>query len=92
MRIEACSTVVFSADRRQRFTERRAESGVDRRRKERSERRAKHAAHRWFEPVFGAHILGQMLPETVTPEEAVRAYRQPEAKTPLKPSIVLAKA
>jgi hypothetical protein len=92
MRIEACSPVVFSADRRQRFTERRAESGADRRRKERPERRARNAAHRWFEPAFGAHILGQMLPETVSPETAVQAYRQPEAKTPLTPSIVLAKA
>jgi hypothetical protein len=92
MRIEACSTVVFSADRRQRFNEQRAENGGDRRRKERPERRARHQAHRWFEPAFGAHILGQMLPETVAPEMAVRAYRQPEARTPLTPSIVVAKA
>ena len=91
MRIEGCSPVVFSADRRQRFTERRAESS-ERRRKERPERRARHQAHRWFEPAFGAHILGQMMPETVAPEAALRAYRQPEARTPLTPSIVVAKA
>jgi hypothetical protein len=88
MRIEACSTVVFTQDRRQRFNERRAEAATDRRRKDRPERRARHQAHRWFEPAFGAHILGQMLPETVTAETAQRAYLQPEARTPLRPSIL----
>ncbi|HEV7690340.1 MAG TPA: hypothetical protein VGO52_05940 [Hyphomonadaceae bacterium] len=91
MRIEGYSSVVASSDRRQRFNERRHESS-ERRRKERPERRARHAAHRWFEPAFGAHILGQMMPETVSPEIAVRAYQQPEAKTPLTPSIFVAKA
>jgi hypothetical protein len=91
MRIEPCSTIVFSADRRQRFNERRAEA-TDRRRKDRPERRARHAAHRWFEPAFGAHILGQMLPDQVTAEAAQRAYLQPEARTPLRPSILAEKA
>jgi hypothetical protein len=87
MRIEGCSSVVSTSDRRQRFNERRHDSS-ERRRKERPERRARHAAHRWFEPAFGAHILGQMMPETVAADVAVRAYQQPEAKTPLTPSIL----
>jgi hypothetical protein len=91
MRVEGCSTVVFSADRRQRFNERRVES-ADRRRKDRPERRARHQAHRWFEPAFGAHILGQMMPETVAAETAVRAYQQPEARTSLTPSILAERA
>jgi hypothetical protein len=91
MRIEGCSPVVFSTHRRQRFEERRAVTG-DRRRKERTERRARHEAHLWFTPAFGAHLLGQIAPEMVSAEHAERAYRQPEAKTPLRPSLVVMKA
>ena len=91
MRIEGCSTVVFTANRRQRFEERRADSS-DRRRGDRNERRARHEAHLWFAPAFGAHILGQMSPDTVSAECAERAYRQPEAKTPLRPSLLAMKA
>ena len=91
MRIEGCSTVVFAATRRPRFEERRSDSS-DRRRPRTSERRARHDAHLWFTPAFGAHILGQVLPDTVSAEEAARAYRQPEAKTPLRPSLLVMKA
>jgi hypothetical protein len=91
MRIEGCSTVVFASNRRQRFEERRSVSS-DRRRPVTSERRARHQAHLWFAPAFGAHILGQVSPETVTAEHAERAYLQPEAKTPLRPSLIAMKA
>jgi hypothetical protein len=91
MRIEGCSTVVFASNRRQRFEERRAVAS-DRRRPATSERRARHQAHLWFAPAFGAHILGQVSPETVTAERAERAYRQPEAKMPLRPSLFAMKA
>ncbi len=48
----------------------------------------RHEAHVWFAPTFGAHILGQARPERVTPARARRAYSQPEARTPLRPSFV----
>lgn len=50
--------------------------------------RARHEAHVWFAPAFGAHILGQARPERVTPARARRAYCQPEARTPLRPNII----
>ena len=87
MRIEGCSPVVLGYSRRQRFVERRADTS-ERRRPQTTERRARHQAHVWFAPAFGAHILGQVSPETVTPETAQRAYLQPEARTPRRPSLV----
>ena len=46
---------------------------------------ARHAAHVWFAPAFGAQILGLIAPEKVVPARAQRAYLQPEARTPLRP-------
>jgi hypothetical protein len=89
MRIEGCRPVILREDRRQRFLERRADASSDRRHSQhRHERRARHTAHVWFEPAFGAHLLGQITPEAVTPARAERAYLQPEARTPLKPNLV----
>ena len=42
-------------------------------------------ARPWFEPVFGAHLLGQIEKSRVSREAAHRAYLQPEARTPLRP-------
>ena len=50
--------------------------------------RARHEAHLWFTPSFGAHILGQVTPTRVTATEARRAYGQPESRTPLRPHVV----
>ncbi|MDP3494487.1 MAG: hypothetical protein Q8R82_15360 [Hyphomonadaceae bacterium] len=75
-------------DRRQRFEDRRM-AGEDRRfEPEHHQQRARHEAHLWFTPSFGAHILGQVSPAKVTPTEAKRAYGQPESRTPLRPNVV----
>ncbi len=42
-------------------------------------------ARPWFEPVFGAHLLGQIEKSRVSRETAHRAYLQPESRTPLRP-------
>lgn len=60
-------------------------SADDRRAEQSSGPRARHAAHVWFAPAFGAQILGLMAPETVIPSRARRAYLQPETRTPLRP-------
>ena len=88
MRVEAAPVVYRNDDRRQRFEDRRM-AGDDRRFKpEQPQQRARHEAHLWFAPAFGAHILGQVTPARVTPTEAKRAYRQPESRTPLRPHMV----
>ncbi len=88
MRVEAAPYVFRSEDRRQRFDDRRVAECDRRILSEQSAGRARHEAHVWFAPAFGAHILGQARPERVTPARARRAYSQPEARTPLRPSIV----
>jgi hypothetical protein len=86
MRVEAAPFVFRNEDRRQRFEDRRG-TGEDRREDAQRERpRASHASPPWITPTFGAHLLGQVAPTRVTPGTARRAYMQPEAKTPLKPS------
>lgn len=84
MRVEPAPYVFRNEDRRQRFAERRAET-EDRRKETRPGPRARHAAHVWFAPAFGAHLLGQIAPEKVIPALARRAYAQPESRTPLRP-------
>jgi hypothetical protein len=87
MRVQPVPYVFRNDDRRQRFEDRRA--AEDRRTEENGDApRARHAAHVWFMPAFGAQILGQIAPATVTPARARRAYAQPEARTPLRPSVV----
>jgi hypothetical protein len=87
MRVEAAPHVFRNEDRRQRTEERRG-TGEDRRADaEREAPRAKHAAHPWFTPTFGAHLLGQVAPTRVTPKQARRAYQQPESNTPLRPEF-----
>jgi hypothetical protein len=62
-------------------SERRQSGGRD--------RRARHAAHPWLAADFGAHLIGQTCPGAVTaPKTIARAYRQPEARTPLRPRTV----
>jgi hypothetical protein len=87
MRIEPAPYVYWNDDRRVRFDDRRI-AGEDRRAEQASVPRARHGAHMWFAPAFGAQILGQMVPETVIPARARRAYAQTEARTPLRPRVV----
>jgi hypothetical protein len=84
MRVEPAPYVYRNDDRRQRFEERRI-AADDRRTDQPSAPRARHAAHFWLAPAFGAQILGLIAPEMVAPARARRAYMQPEARTPLRP-------
>jgi len=88
MRVEAAPYVFRSDDRRQRFEDRRMSEEDRRIEMAQATTRARHEAHVWFASAFGAHILGQVTPPKVTPAEARRAYTQPEARTPLRPSLV----
>jgi hypothetical protein len=88
MRVEAAPYVFRNADRRQRFDDRRTYASE--RRSETAQvtgPRARHAAHVWFAPAFGAHILGQVSPERANASRVALAYAQPEARTPLRPSL-----
>jgi tRNA U34 5-methylaminomethyl-2-thiouridine-forming methyltransferase MnmC len=84
MRVEPVPYVYRNDDRRQRWDDRRI-AFEDRRIEQPASPRARHAAHVWFAPAFGAHILGLIAPEAVMPSRAQRAYLQPEARTPLRP-------
>jgi hypothetical protein len=88
MRVEAAPYVFRSEDRRRRFEDRRTADDDRRIETAHTAERARHEAHVWFAPAFGAHILGQAKPQRVTPAEARRAYAQPEARTPLRPRVV----
>jgi len=88
MRVEAAPFVYRNEDRRQRFESRRATDEDRRFNPEQPQQRARHEAHLWFAPAFGAHILGQVTPTKVTATEAKRAYGQPESRTPLRPHVV----
>lgn len=88
MRIEPAPYVFRNEDRRQRFDDRRAAESEFGAEATRAQARANHAAPKWFAPAFGAHILGQAQPVNVSPAQARRAYEQPEARTPLRPSTV----
>ena len=84
MRVEPVPYVYRNDDRRQRCDDRRI--ALDDRRTENPDvTRARHPAHVWFAPAFGAQILGLIAPEPVIPARARRAYLQPEARTPLRP-------
>lgn len=87
MRIEAAPPVYRFDDRRPRPQVRREETS-DRRNPDQASPSTPNAtgrSHVWFEPAFGAHILGQVTPERATAAAATRAYTQPEARTPLRP-------
>ena len=87
MRVERAPHVFRNEDRRQRFDERRG-SGQERRGDPgRATERAQHDAQPWFAPTFGAHLLGQLTKHRVVPSQARKAYMQPEARTPLRPSF-----
>ena len=86
MRIEPAPYVFRNEDRRQRFDDRRAAEAEFAAEAAHAQSRASHAAPKWFAPAFGAHILGQTQSQRVSPEQARRAYEQPEARTPLRPS------
>ena len=88
MRVEAAPFVYLSEDRRQRFEDRRTAEDDRRIEPAQTATRARHEAHLWFTPSFGAHILGQVTPTRVTATEARRAYGQPESRTPLRPNVV----
>jgi hypothetical protein len=86
MRIEPAPHVFRNEDRRQRFNDRRG-SGEERRADPvGATERAKHEARPWFAPAFAAHLLGQANKQRVPAKLARRAYLQPEARTPLRPS------
>jgi hypothetical protein len=86
MRVEAAPYVFRHEDRRQRFEDRRAPDEDRRADPERHTSRASHASQPWITPAFGAHLLGQLAPERAGAATIRRAYLQPEAKTPLRPS------
>ena len=88
MRVEAAPFVYRNEDRRQRFEDRRTADDDRRFTAAQPQQRARHEAHLWFTPSFGAHILGQVTPTRVTATEARRAYGQPESRTPLRPNVV----
>ena len=88
MRVEPAPYVFRNEDRRQRFIERRASAEDRREHTHSNNRRAQHPAHIWFAPAFGAHLLGQASPQKPLPAQARRAYSQPEARTPLRPSLM----
>ncbi len=74
-------------ERRQRFEDRRMATEDRRFEPEQHSQRARHEAHVWFQPAFGAHILGQTAPSKVNGATATRAYTQPESRTPLRPTL-----
>jgi hypothetical protein len=87
MRVEAASFAWSAYERRTRAAERRAPEerrDGDRRR----QRRAEHTAQPWISAPFGAYLLGQISPPSPQPAIARRAYTQPEARTPLRPSLI----
>jgi hypothetical protein len=86
MRVEAAPYVFRHEDRRQRFEDRRAQDDDRRADPERHTTRASHVSQPWLTPTFGAHLLGQIAPERAEAATIRRAYLQPEAKTPLRPS------
>jgi len=86
MRVEPTPHVFRNEDRRQRFDDRRATNSERREQTSTTQTRASHTVPKWFAPAFGAHLLGQSAPQRVSAAQARRAYMQPEAQTPLRPS------
>jgi hypothetical protein len=87
MRVDPTPIVLRLQDRRERSAG--ADAPKDRRKAPRSgDRRARHALQPWLSSTFAAQVLGQILPEAASPDEAARAYLQPEARTPLRPRHV----
>lgn len=89
MRVEPAPHVFRNEDRRQRPQDRRGTGQERRADAEQDVPRARHASPRvLFASAFGAHILGQVAPQRASARYARRAYQQPEARTPLRPSHV----
>lgn len=87
MRVDPAPHVFRNEDRRSRAEDRRG-TGDDRRHdadRDANATRSRLNARPWFEPVFGAHLLGQIEKSRVAPAAAHRAYLQPESRTPLRP-------
>jgi hypothetical protein len=86
MRVEPAPHVFRNEDRRTRDEDRRGtgeERRTDQGRAAPDARRIK--SRPWFEPIFGAHLLGQIENARTSREAAQRAYLQPESRTPLRP-------
>lgn len=88
MRVEPTPYVFRNEDRRQRFEDRRAAAADRRFEAAQAASRARHEAHVWFAPAFGAHILGQVTPAKVSPSQARRAYNKPESRTPFSATVI----
>jgi hypothetical protein len=86
MKVEAASYVFRTSDRRQQSESRG--KGQERRNPETERRRARHTSSPWLMATFGVHLIGQFSTERALPTVVRRAYMQPEAKTPLRPSEV----
>jgi hypothetical protein len=89
MRVQPVPYVYRTDDRDHRWRDEAGERS-ERRQSGQQDRRARHANHPWLAADFGAHLLGQATPASVpaTPATVARAYRQPEARTPLRPRMV----
>jgi hypothetical protein len=88
MRVEPVPYVYRPDDRDHRSRDRAGDQS-ERRQSGQQDRRARHAAHPWLAADFGAHLLGQAGPASIAAAETIaRAYRQPEARTPLRPRTV----
>jgi hypothetical protein len=89
MRVEPVPYVYRAEDRRQRSSTDDTHGRFDRRRRGGQDRRARHSAYPWLAAAFGAHLLGQAIPRATPMAAAIkRAYRQPEARMPLRPRNV----
>ena len=87
MRVEAAPFVFRNDERRQRFEDRRTAEDDRRFEPDQPANRARHEAHIWFTPAFGAHTLGQTTPAKINAAQATKAYTQPESRTPLRPTL-----
>ena len=88
MRVEPVPYVYRTGDRNH-WSDDDAGEQTERRQSGQQDRRARHAAHPWLAADFGAHLLGQAGPASLTaPATIARAYRQPEARMPLRPRNV----
>lgn len=85
MRVEAASNAYQTSDRRRR-EETRADA--DERRNRNNERRARHPSAPWIMAPLATQLIGQVIPQTLSPRLVVNAYSQPEARMPIRPRHV----
>ncbi len=88
MRVEAVHSPLRLAPDRRNQPDAPETEEVDRRDAAQPDRRARHSARSWISAPFAAQLFGQGLIAVVAPERAERAYLQPEARTPLRPTVV----